>query len=1284
MANSSGLSRVSVIDSVHLPPLFATAQHTIQQSPMHRSIDDVSPHASCSDTASNAHCHRTSDTVKSRIRPNNGRSKQHSSGSKNIASHANAGNCESGSDGLPAAAAAARQQSIPSVNPTPSVNNKSTILSKNNLPPSALNDKWQTKFQEQYRGSRSRHALPYSTYATMASAIDNPNPSKGRMSESTAAKLNALRPKLLGMAFAPWSILEYMTFTGPPLEYGGNTTSESRSPRDKHARNPSAFPSKSLQSAHPALETHYKLRASDTGSSSLSKSASVPLGKHESSAQLSTVARSSTNPPLRGGDDCSAAMRDSISDRTFSDSLYISTGKLNSDRDSRLTTALATESLNSVEKDKCALLSDSDLKQSIRYKSAPLNVSAMDPVIVINDGYMSSDAIKPDMSFKQVDGAVSTLKSTPLESPRLATAQTTGTASDTNFKPQNKPVARPAYSFGKIKQKTLADSKQSQPQATIINTENQKLECHGSSNTSSASMGQSAHNDPKKEFNVLLIKGWEQVHKRLHSVVIKIPISISDIKAAHMAQQKLAQSKSTEKGFADPQHTSKSLAFSQFNGGKSALPKLRISNSSQYSSVNKLGQERQTDLSSKLPTAQSYSSSLQSSPVDLSRSNSASAGKSSKTLAANSRSNSTEQRILNPKKKPMKFEKSASKGMTERKSLQSPRRPTSAADDRKRQAPPRNDTDEDVLVSRTKKRSPNQEVGIERFSKKESPSQSRTTISNSSVAMQHSKSYQPEPDIDRKPKRMRSSTSPTMDTFLSEKSFKASLNSKVENKKKQAVPSKVSNSSGKVELNGQQNNRSRKDMNHASKCIEPSNNKRKDRDPISTNGTEKVASNDGLRSVKRIKGETGVNETMDAKREQVGSKSSLDRDKNNTKDSSYISPPSIPKTRPYSQANRRELSNEMSLHRSAHEDPLNHTTSHHSNSDVDSSRNIKGSHSEDGYFHKNSTAKQDESSSRSKSSSDSLAIKADRTTKVSPRSVDFPKSHSAHQRPATQSPYTHTPISTHTVSSAHSTSSLSLDFNTRGTHSFTAASPVKPLTETDWRQLGIHHKRSGDANNLRIKNSSRGSPRYKQARVMQCLHYSASVICFMMTTSIRDEASGTNSYVNACPSKETCVDSLLKAAFGLMRSEDWDPLHSLLLRCHASLITRALNFTQRAYQNQQRDKTRLQRKLDDTTIPNDIARLDTELQKISAQIYANATWYTEMSGFVVSTMKQAGKLCPDFHQMFHAYMLKGPISADSKPVVICETANHILEAFAASRFPDFFFEFFPECLTTMS
>ncbi|OAJ41399.1 hypothetical protein BDEG_25008 [Batrachochytrium dendrobatidis JEL423] len=170
-----------------------------------------------------------------------------------------------------------------------------------------------------------------------------------------------------------------------------------------------------------------------------------------------------------------------------------------------------------------------------------------------------------------------------------------------------------------------------------------------------------------------------------------------------------------------------------------------------------------------------------------------------------------------------------------------------------------------------------------------------------------------------------------------------------------------------------------------------------------------------------------------------------------------------------------------------------------------------------------------------------------------------------------------------------------------------------------------------------------------------------------MTTSIRDEASGTNSYVNACPSKETCVDSLLKAAFGLMRSEDWDPLHSLLLRCHASLITRALNFTQRAYQNQQRDKTRLQRKLDDTTIPNDIARLDTELQKISAQIYANATWYTEMSGFVVSTMKQAG-----------------PISADSKPVVICETANHILEAFAASRFPDFFFEFFPECLTTMS
>ncbi|EGF80064.1 hypothetical protein BATDEDRAFT_24798 [Batrachochytrium dendrobatidis JAM81] len=749
---------------------------------MHRSIDDVSPHASCSDTASNAHCHRTSDTVKSRIRPNNGRSKQHSSGSKNIASHANAGNCESGSDGLPAAAAAARQQSIPSVNPTPSVNNKSTILSKNNLPPSALNDKWQTKFQEQYRGSRSRHALPYSTYATMASAIDNPNPSKGRMSESTAAKLNALRPKLLGMAFAPWSILEYMTFTGPPLEYGGNTTSESRSPRDKHARNPSAFPSKSLQSAHPALETHYKLRASDTGSSSLSKSASVPLGKHESSAQLSTVARSSTNPPLRGGDDCSAAMRDSISDRTFSDSLYISTGKLNSDRDSRLTTALATESLNSVEKDKCALLSDSDLKQSIRYKSAPLNVSAMDPVIVINDGYMSSDAIKPDMSFKQVDGAVSTLKSTPLESPRLATAQTTGTASDTNFKPQNKPVARPAYSFGKIKQKTLADSKQSQPQATIINTENQKLECHGSSNASSASMGQSAHNDPKKEFNVLLIKGWEQVHKRLHSVVIKIPIN----------------------------------------------------------------------------------------------------------------------------------------------------------------------------------------------------------------------------------------------------------------------------------------------------------------------------------------------------------------------------------------------------------------------------------------------------------------------------------------------------------------------FNTRGTHSFTAASPVKPLTETDWRQLGIHHKRSGDANNLRIKNSSRGSPRYKQARVMQCLHYSASVICFMMTTSIRDEASGTNSYVNACPSKETCVDSLLKAAFGLMRSEDWDPLHSLLLRCHASLITRALNFTQRAYQNQQRDKTRLQRKLDDTTIPNDIARLDTELQKISAQIYANATWYTEMSGFVVSTMKQAGKLCPDFHQMFHAYMLKGPISADSKPVVICETANHILEAFAASRFPDFFFEFFPECLTTMS
>ncbi|OAJ41400.1 hypothetical protein BDEG_25009 [Batrachochytrium dendrobatidis JEL423] len=925
MANSSGLSRVSVIDSVHLPPLFATAQHTIQQSPMHRSIDDVSPHASCSDTASNAHCHRTSDTVKSRIRPNNGRSKQHSSGSKNIASHANAGNCESGSDGLPAAAAAARQQSIPSVNPTPSVNNKSTILSKNNLPPSALNDKWQTKFQEQYRGSRSRHALPYSTYATMASAIDNPNPSKGRMSESTAAKLNALRPKLLGMAFAPWSILEYMTFTGPPLEYGGNTTSESRSPRDKHARNPSAFPSKSLQSAHPALETHYKLRASDTGSSSLSKSASVPLGKHESSAQLSTVARSSTNPPLRGGDDCSAAMRDSISDRTFSDSLYISTGKLNSDRDSRLTTALATESLNSVEKDKCALLSDSDLKQSIRYKSAPLNVSAMDPVIVINDGYMSSDAIKPDMSFKQVDGAVSTLKSTPLESPRLATAQTTGTASDTNFKPQNKPVARPAYSFGKIKQKTLADSKQSQPQATIINTENQKLECHGSSNASSASMGQSAHNDPKKEFNVLLIKGWEQVHKRLHSVVIKIPISISDIKAAHMAQQKLAQSKSTEKGFADPQHTSKSLAFSQFNGGKSALPKLRISNSSQYSSVNKLGQERQTDLFSKLPTAQSYSSSLQSSPVDLSRSNSASAGKSSKTLAANSRSNSTEQRILNPKKKPIKFEKSASKGMTERKSLQSPRRPTSAADDRNRQAPPRNDTDEDVLVSRTKNRSANQEVGIE-----------------------------------------------------------PSLNSKVENKKKQAVPSKVSNSSGKVELNGQQNNRSRKDMNHASKCIEPSNNKRKDRDPISTNGTEKVASNDGLRSVKRIKGETGVNETMDAKREQVGSKSSLDRDKNNAKDSSYISPPSIPKTRPYSQANRRELSNEMSLHRSAHEDPLNHTTSHHSNSDVDSSRNIKGSHSEDGYFHKNSTAKQDESSSRSKSSSDSLAIKADRTTKVSP------------------------------------------------------------------------------------------------------------------------------------------------------------------------------------------------------------------------------------------------------------------------------------------------------------
>ncbi|KAH9265677.1 hypothetical protein BASA84_001498 [Batrachochytrium salamandrivorans] len=79
---------------------------------------------------------------------------------------------------------------------------------------------WQQQFDAQYLHNNYKHAIPSNTYATLAAAVDRPaSSSVGRVTADTRRSVQAVRTKMLGLASAPWGVLEYMSFMGPPTEY---------------------------------------------------------------------------------------------------------------------------------------------------------------------------------------------------------------------------------------------------------------------------------------------------------------------------------------------------------------------------------------------------------------------------------------------------------------------------------------------------------------------------------------------------------------------------------------------------------------------------------------------------------------------------------------------------------------------------------------------------------------------------------------------------------------------------------------------------------------------------------------------------------------------------------------------------------------------------------------------------------------------------------------------------------------------------------------------------------
>ncbi|KAJ1336974.1 hypothetical protein BSLG_006734 [Batrachochytrium salamandrivorans] len=1215
---------------------------------------------------------------------------------------------------------------------------------------------WQQQFDAQYLHNNYKHAIPSNTYATLAAAVDRPaSSSVGRVTADTRRSVQAVRTKMLGLASAPWGVLEYMSFMGPPTEYSkaGQAAAQAVAQAAIQLMHPrptegvataSSTTAKTTGTADGLLDSSSRLGSTTTTTTTKISKHLPPSGKGTSPSHSVMIegrsqqqqgpsdgvalslssASTSSSPPLPSRKDLPSAPTDLV--RASSDqsclpvvssalgaTLLLPPGSGRSHSRSHNQSHSQSHSRphnQSSTKD----VSGSSHKRHPEESVATHKDSAVPPSTVTittpntsndrKDGILHSVCKTPKPTgcdsqepLGRVHSAHPIDGSTPSSRPDSEKHSLPPTATRTL-----PGTTRPMYSIGKVK-KISSAAALAPPDTTVksspVREGTSSLKTNlftPPSTTHSKSLG--TKNGTSRKSGESVMQGWALVFSQSNRTKIEPPLDISNLKETRKANLiifKKGKMQLLTSATAIPTSEHKvplplnSVAFKRIH--------LKLSTPKSSGILD----TKSTPLGRNLKRPNSTAPEVNDTHLAVS-------SKTSKTLSTESNDKSLHRPIPSFKKRSNPKDPSRIppfNASDDRKVAPPASSITPLPRDKKRMASSRDDpTTEQSEILNSKHHSPGSEGNAEPLQqhnladKGGRPPRAPLSLKTTSSDMRRPRSSQDDSDSEQssgsRVKRARSEIAPNVSCPSPSKAY---VDEKRSSKKIKPKPTVDDGASSHERRECFEDILHDRDETPSNRPDRPISRKRRERDgevgsntkgdlgvPSKRNklggSTKATPSESDGREFDR---QSSQSSSGSDRRASVGhSKTTSVQSKNVSSDKIHPRTTEKSKVRSHGRVNAGEhglASSPIKLVDHGHSDA--HSVDYCAASDGDTSNYTKSVSSGKGPLRKTLSDLQSDRGSLSGTTSHHSTKsgvdtpKADQTRK---RALPTPSRGTLHPSPSLR-----TSQLAEMGADLNLTPSTPVTAKARNLYTPLPSSPTRNMTSDMWRKYALTHKRRADSFN-RESGSSKGSSSGKKASLPRCLHYIASVICFMRAHAPTDEDGGSFSYLEKCPSTKSSLSQLINHTLDLIKSEEWMPIHSLLLRCHASLLSRAVAGRHGSYRAlcQELDHLTKKKARADPAQPRD--DLEALISKKTADVQMHSKWFADMAMSIEAKMQEADLDCSNFHELFHAFTVKQPIAVGSKAFVICDEARQIFMSFVSMKFGDVHFEFFPDLSALVS